>query len=496
MNRRLVTTTLLAVLLFPILTVVPVLADVDKVFDAISAKSKSGDAFVRLLTDNVDSWYARWHITSNAKKSIDCTYFIVETDVFGRAFVGLLLKKAKEGVPIRLMVDARGTKSLSRMTLGRDYLQELMQHKGVTIKVYNPLHAALLNLPRDIREPIASNHDKLLIADGEWVITGGRNVSANYFASWKDHPKAYRDTDVLLKGAGIAEAAKKAFELEFDILRNADVNKDWLGNWDSQDIPLEVARRTMEQFMMGNGLIDAAKFDGDIPSLEECNKELAKFPGISSYSGFQPFRGERAYPSLLLDKTSLLAQGNDITDNLVRFFDAAEKKIIIQNPYVVLTEKAMASLKRASARGVAIFLLTNSPDSTDSLLTQAMFVKEWKHIMKAVPTLRIFAYRGPAKVHAKVFSIDDKVAMIGTYNLDPLSEKVNSEEIAVVKSSAFATQNRLRIENDAKNSVEYKIRLAADGTPEQVVGPSDHVKAAALQAVERAQLASFLRPVI
>lgn len=496
MSRRALLSTLVAVFLLPAVLTLPLLADVNAVFDALAAKSKSGGAYVRVLTDNVESWYSRWYMLQKATKTIDSTYFIVEPDIFGRAFVGMLYKKAKEGVAVRLMLDARGTKGLARAFLGREYLQELMQLPNVKIKIYNPIHKALLNLPHDLREPIASNHDKLLIVDGEWVLTGGRNISAHYFASWKDMPKAYRDTDILMYGSSISRQAQTAFEVEFESAQNGNVRKDLFGNWDSQSLDLEVARHATEQWMLGNGLTDPEKFDGNIPMLKDCNEELAKLPGMTAFAAFRPFNGERPYPVTLMDKTSLVVEQNDITDDLMRFFDAAEQKIIIQNPYVVLTKKAQAALVRASQRGVRIFLLTNSPDSTDSLLTQALFIKEWKDIMKAIPTLRIFAYRGPAKIHAKVFTIDDKVSLIGTYNMDPLSEQINGEDIAVVKSAPFSVQNRLRIENDAKNSVEYKIRVREDGTPEQVVGPSDHVQAAALEAVVRVQKVSFLRPVI
>ncbi len=475
----------------------PLLADVEGVFDQLLGATKGGDAYVRVITDNPTAWHARWHMMENAKKTIDTTYFIVETDIFGRSLVGLLLKKAKEGVKIRIMVDARGTKSLARMTLGRDLLQELMQHEGVTIKVYNPLHKGLLALHKDIRNPIASNHDKLIIADGEWVITGGRNISANYFVASADKAKAYRDTDVLIRGAQVAAQAQEAFELEFDQLRNADVHKDFFGNWDSQNLQLEVDRRVMQSFLLGNLSGDSSGLSKNLRGVyDSAVEELKKYPSIQGYSAFRPFQGERPYPTMILDKSSLIGGMNNITPNMIRFFDTAQKEIVIQNPYVVLTKTAKAALVRAAGRGVDIILVTNSPDSTDSLLTQAMFVQEWKQIMKAVPTMKIFAFKGPGKLHAKVFVIDRKITGIGTYNMDPMSEKINSEEIAIVKSAAFGQQNYLRIKGDTKNSVEYKIKIDVNGDPQQVVGPSDHVQDAALKAVERVQVMSFLRPII
>jgi phosphatidylserine/phosphatidylglycerophosphate/cardiolipin synthase-like enzyme len=470
---------------------------VDKVFDALAARHGGArPAFVRLLTDNQDSWYARWHIFENAKKSIDCVYFILENDIFGRAFLGQLFKKAKEGVQVRLMLDARGTKALTRRFFGQDILQELVQLPNVQVSTYNPVYKAFFALPEDLRSGIASNHDKLVIVDGEWVITGGRNISSHYFAHVEDEKEAYRDTDVLIRGGDVPAQAKRAFDEEFVKPINHAVKKDLLGNWVSRAMDLELARRVMHRHMSGDGIADP----GEVAlgkRLAPLNLEVSKYVRLTGYAGFTPFRGERAYPVLMLDKHSLREdRRNDITASLEKLIDAASFEVLIQNPYVILTKTARACLKRASDRGVKVIINTNSPESTDSLLTQAMFVREWKNVLHEIQGLRIYAIKGDNKLHAKVFVIDRKISVIGTYNMDPLSEEVNSEDVAVVKSGAFAGQNFHRIAADVAGSVEYKIRVGADGAIEQVCGPSDHCSREALAWVERLGMMAFLRPLI
>jgi hypothetical protein len=80
--------------------------------------------------------------------------------------------------------------------------------------------------------------------------------------------------------------------------------------------------------------------------------------------------------------------------------------------------------------------------------------------------------------------------------MDPLSESVNSEDVAVVKSQAFATMNWHRIQSECKRSVEYKIAVDREGKIQQVTGPSDHVTREALSWVERLGWLAFLRPLI
>lgn len=470
--------------------------DVDAVFDELATQFGAEPAQVRLLTENVDAWFARWHMLSNAKQTIDCTYYILDNDIFGRSMLGMLYAKAREGVKVRLMVDSRGTKALARTFLGQDIMQEMVQNKNISIKVYNPMMKAILRIAEDYRSAVASNHDKLMIVDGEWLITGGRNVAKSYYADPADDDDAYRDTDVLIHGGSTPASARKAFEEEWEKPANTVVTKDWFGNWVSRRLDLELARRAMNSHMMGLNTVNAANLDLG-PKLAEIQAELDPFQKQRGFMGYEPFRGERSYPVLLLDKHSLYRKSrNDISENLMKFFDAAQSDILIQNPYVVISDGAKAALKRASDRGVNIVINTNSPESTDVALTQAMFVREWKHLLAEIPKLRIFALEGHRKLHAKVFTIDKKITLVGTYNMDSLSEDVNSEDVAVIKSGAFATMNWNRIQGEIARSVEYTIKIDSDGKVQQVVGPSDHVEKKALEWIERLGWLAFLRPLI
>lgn len=486
---------LLFVFLVLVLTC-PARAQVDAAFDEIGARVGVADARVRLLTDNQESWYARWYLIENAKRSIDCTYFMIYDELWSKAFLGLLLKKAKEGVRIRICFDSKGATGLTRSFFGKDFLQELAALPNVEIRVFNPIRKGLLKLFTDVRAALASSHDKLLIADGEWVITGGRNIGQIYCADPRDNPKAFRDTDILIHGGAVPRQATQAFDDEFHRQQTVAVRGDLLGNWDSKALELEFARRVLQAHMTGMKIETSA---GAIHrELALLLAEMERYPHLAGYAGWQPFRGERRYPTLLLDHHAA-GRGHsrdDIFPNLEKLIDAAQEEIVIQNPYVILTDRAKAAFKRAADRGVKLVLVTNSPVSSDSMPTQVFFVKEWKQLMADLPTLRILACKEHRLQHSKVFVFDRRVTVIGSYNLDPLSDEVNSEEVAVVKSPEFGLQNARRIvEDDAQNCLEYKIRRL-DTSVEQVFGPSDHVPAASLQWLEKLGTLEFLRPVI
>ncbi|MGV3621200.1 MAG: phospholipase D-like domain-containing protein [Archangium sp.] len=494
-------------------------------FDAI--KAPGGSAKARILDDNLDAWNARLDVISNAKTSIDATYFIMEKDPYGFAFLGGLLKKQMEGVKVRLSVDAMadtfGTRGFKAPLKGRDYLEELVNHGGEAY-VYHPVLARPLKALKGDYSALASNHDKILVADNKVGITGGRNIAHDYFASPKDLKGAWRDMDVMLDGEGTAKGLTEAFEAE---LKNGDasqkVTKDVLGNWSKKDIQLVGAFELMEAWTKAPAL-DAATKDKlrTDPTLQaqmadqfvklalaEVSKTVKREPSSSDVEFLTEqalalvkhaeTRGSRAQyvanqgnqhdtQAKIIDQTSAASgqRVNNIAPSLLAMVEGAKKRIVVQNPYVVLTKDMMSALQRASERGVKIDIITNSPLSTDSDVTQAFFLEDWQMILQRCPTASIYVATGDRKFHTKSAVIDDDEAVISTYNLDLLSGFVNSEVGAVVKSRELASDLMQAFENDkadpANGFIQYTIERDAtgkavlkDGKPVPTFGPENHL---------------------
>ena len=72
-------------------------ASLSEVFASFPSTPQGDAARVRLLSGNEEAWYARWHLIESAKKTLTITYFIVDQDIFGFSFLGLLRKKARQG---------------------------------------------------------------------------------------------------------------------------------------------------------------------------------------------------------------------------------------------------------------------------------------------------------------------------------------------------------------------------------------------------------------
>jgi len=481
-----------------------------------------GVATVRLAEDNLEAWNARWDVLDSAKKTIDTQYFTLERDAFGFAYLGSLLHKMNEGVKVRLMIDAMAdaTGSLGFKLHGRDYLQELVG-KGAEVGIYHPVW----HRPFEIFSPkavVASNHDKIIVADGKLSITGGRNIGRDYFVDPRDNPKAWRDTDILMDGAGPAAGLTVAFEREFErkgvvapvyadivnvtkrdleligayCLMDSVLNAPPLSDADKQGVraggPL---RQKLADDLVAQALarlplegITRKPNEKELASLRKWALELTSTVELrGSARAYRDTATTHTASVQILDQTAVSGgRVNTFVDSLEALTRNTEQSLLIENPYVVLTEEMIVELEKAAKRGVEITIVTNSPMSTDSAVTQAFFLEDWPYILARVPTARIFVATGERKIHAKSAVADDQVSLVSTYNLDLLSGYVNSEVGAVVLSPSFAKEAAGAIRDDlvspANGMVEYKIKRDAagravleDGKPVVEFGPENHL---------------------
>ena len=514
-------------------------ATVAVAFDAI--KAPGGPTQSRLLSDGLDAWNARLEMIDGAKTSIDASYFIMEKDPYGFAFLGALLKKQFEGVKVRVSTDAMadtfGKHGFKATGKGQDYLQELVNH-GSEAYIYHPITSRLSDALRGDYGLLASNHDKILVVDNQRGITGGRNIAQDYFASPKDVKGAWRDMDVQLEGKEAANGLTQAFDAE---LTNGDashaVKKDLLGNWSKKDIQLLGAYELMEAWtkapplseadkvavrtdpakreQLATALVEEAlgKVQASLPDKlkrapSDSDREFLKEQALALV-GHADTRGSRAHFSAgtgttrqtdakIIDQTSAASgkRMNNMAEGLTGLVDAAKSRIVIQNPYVVLTRDMLDALKRASDRGVKIEIITNSPLSTDSDVTQAFFLQDWPLILKECPNASIYVATGDWKFHGKSAVIDDDQSVVSTYNLDLLSGFVNGEVGAVVKSKELATDLMAAFEDDKTSKdngfLEYTIEkdpkgnaVLKDGKPIVKFGPEHHLPKEMLETYEK-----------
>lgn len=442
-------------------------------------------AALTLLSNNTDAWIARWRLLARTRHTLDISYFILRQDIFGAAFLGHLLKKSGDGVAIRLLLDAQGT-TMSSNIRGNDYLDTIANARNIELKLYRPLLnryvEALVKL--NPAAAMASEHDKIIVADGARGMIGGRNISAEYFAHPEDDPHAFRDMDVVLEGHGMAQGLTRAFEVEYASDHARSIRPE------AVDIADAAPDLLLAYYLMDAWLHDKPPAPAVLDEIAKrklpWRDEIEKYPLLRGRIAKPEARALRAETRLLDSHARLHASADAIAEGLARLTRSARTRILIVSPYLVLSETAVKVLEDAGRRGVDIDVLTNSPISSDNALSQAFFLEQWPELLARVPRLQIFVVGEKRTLHSKLMIFDGQAAVIGTYNLDPVSMGVNSELMAAVWSEAFARQAALQpsrlIAAGAPKVYEYRIQRDANGEavrdtngkPIVAFGPNDH----------------------
>ena len=128
-----------------------------------------------------------------ATSSINIMYFIIKNDVVGRRLINLLTKKVKEGVQVRLLMDAMGSRQINDKVL-KDFIRA-----GGKRAYFFPPKFKIFNIRLNYR-----NHRKLVVIDGEIGYIGGFNIAKEYL-SMKKKFGFWRDTHLRVMGTCVQD---------------------------------------------------------------------------------------------------------------------------------------------------------------------------------------------------------------------------------------------------------------------------------------------------
>ena len=136
-----------------------------------------------------------------AKRFIFMEYFIVEDGIAFRELEEILVRKASEGVEVRLMYDDIGSVGVSSSRL-----VNRLNRAGIRCQVFNPAKP-VLNLFMNHRD-----HRKITVIDGKVGYTGGYNLAGEYFGYIRPHGH-WKDTGLRIEGRGVAGLTRTFLEL-------------------------------------------------------------------------------------------------------------------------------------------------------------------------------------------------------------------------------------------------------------------------------------------
>lgn len=157
---------------------------------------------VKFYFDGRDKFKDLFEDVIKAQEYIYIEYYIFKTDKLGRKLINLLNQKLKEGVEVRILVDAVGSRSIRKK-----YFREFKKLGG-QIDSFFPLFFSKFTTRFNYR-----NHRKIVIIDGKIAYSGGFNVGNEYISKSKKFG-FWRDTHFRLTG-DIVEEYLRRFNFDY-----------------------------------------------------------------------------------------------------------------------------------------------------------------------------------------------------------------------------------------------------------------------------------------
>jgi len=434
---------------------------------------------VAVLQGGEDSFAVRMAALKRANKSIRIQALVFKGDEAGLRIAELLKQKKADGLDVRVIVDAFSNPWLQTQWLFFD----LKQH-GIEVEGYEALALQWLNelpIPKliphaELDDPNKRFHDKMWIIDGETdqgvAVTGGLNVGNEYFRVNPKDPDAYwRDQDVMLRGKIVADLVS-AFDRNFDYFVGIKRAKGILNTnlyWDATRKVLDGTGKVPVHYSTDPELV------GNVAALESRTPELHFRPATCRFFQSRP-RFKESY----------------IQQAYLKLIERARTEVLIANAYFVPTPSMAQALKEAARRCVAVKLISNSPETNDLPEISMVGRGHYRDLLAVNDSpevaacandgsgIRIWEWVGqaadePARsqgtMHSKFAVVDGTRSLVGSYNLDPRSEKLNSETALVFEEAELS--GRLRevfLSNDLKYSREVTAERAAQfEKPEEVI---------------------------
>jgi cardiolipin synthase len=166
------------------------------------APPSDGNTF-ELVATGEDAYARLIELVRGAKRSIDLTMFIVGSDATGHAIIDALASRARDGVAVRVVLDAVGCARV------RHHATRVLAAARAEVRIFMPFWHSPIHGRDNLR-----NHRKLAVFDGTHVFLGGMNLAAEYMGPPDDGAARWVDVAAIVTGP-VAGDATRLFESDW-----------------------------------------------------------------------------------------------------------------------------------------------------------------------------------------------------------------------------------------------------------------------------------------
>lgn len=350
-----------------------------------------------LIEEASDAMNVRLRMIEAAARTLDVTYYAIGADACGEAFLGAVLRAAERGVSVRVLVDAKfsGGKTAA-------LLRSLDAHPNIECRRYNPTH---LLKPWKWQAVL---HDKFILADGQYLLLGGRNVSDRFFAPAGYDGEVTRDRDVFVSGGGAGSVCGQvAAYMEALWGQEASVP---FKTGDSEAWPRLLAATE---------------------ALEHDNPAFLRAQMADYIARTVPTRKV----TLVRNPTHTRKKQPAVAQTMHALAMHAQLDVTLQTPYTTASRTLMRTLHEIDSNADTT-LLTNSLASTPNYIAFSNYHSQRQRFLDV--GLDIFELQSTDSIHGKSMIVDRYLSVVGSFNMDDRSFFIDTESMLVVDSEPFA----------------------------------------------------------
>ena len=360
-----------------------------------------------IIEENQDALIERLRMIENAKKEIILSSFEFRTDKSGKDILAALIRASERGVDVKIIVD--GISAFNNM-INNEYFKVASSCDGIEIRIYNQI---------DVLKPwktMGRMHDKYLIVDEEVYLLGGRNTY-NYFLSDSGY-KNY-DRDVL-----VYNTQKKNKEASVYV-----VKQYFESVWNSKD-----TRKYTSSTRISSKKIKQA--EKELEAIYNANKEI--FGEQLEAIDYKKITYKTNKISLLSNPITTGSKEPTVFYGLGELMTHAKKTVDIHTPYIICNNYMYDTLNKISESVPNAKIMTNSLANNGNPFGAMDYKKNKKKIIDT--GLDVYEYDGGISYHAKSITIDDELAIVGSFNLDMRSVYLDTELMIVIDSKEVTSQ--------------------------------------------------------
>ena len=407
-----------------------------------------GGERIRCIDDNEEALLWRLRMIGAAKKSIVLATFDLRADESGTDLLAALNHAAEKGVEIKLLIDGIYQQLFLN---GSKEFQALAARENVEVGVYNPVS------PVGIFKLNYRMHDKYVIVDDKMYLLGGRNSNDIFLGDYTTDINVDRDILVCDTTNGKGESlqdleayfqqiwnegcvkikgGRKKNSSEISVLEEAaDDSEGSESNLKNPDIvngksnaENEITDETQERL---------SKYEKQYQSLEMRYASLKeKYTDIEDYSSWQ----EDTIPA---NKITLVNNGTHagpktpLVLQTIRYLAKNADNVTIQTPYVICNGYMYDTLNEIASHA-QLKIILNAVEKGSNPWGCTDYLNQKKKILNTGAD--VYELMNEVPVHTKAVLLDDRLSIVGSYNLDMRSTYLDTELMLVIDSKELNQQ--------------------------------------------------------